>query len=131
ALKLGRDPGEAGGAAGDDDLADTERPGLMLVELERRDELAREGLHLPANRVDGERVLLRGDAVGDGRRLERDEPLQLLDLGRRGVERAGDRDAERRPAPLDDARELADATVGDGERRAVVADRHGDERGVG
>ena len=31
-------------------------------------------------------------------------------------------------APLEDARELADAAVGDRERRAVVADRDGDDR---
>ena len=39
--------GEVRGAAREHDLADAERAGLVLVELKRGDELARERLHLP------------------------------------------------------------------------------------
>ena len=49
-------------------------------------------------------------------------------LRRRHVERAGDRDGEALAAPAEHARELADAPVGDGERRAVVADVDDDLR---
>jgi len=52
ALQLRGEAGEGCGSSGDDDLADAERARLMLVELERGDELAREGLHLTANGVD-------------------------------------------------------------------------------
>ena len=54
-----------------------------------------------------------------------------LRLGGRDVELARDRDVEGRAAPVEHAGELADAAVGDGEGRAVVADRDDDERRVG
>src|SRR5262249_16976121 len=114
ALELAGETREAGGATGDDDLADAERAGLVLVELERGDELARECLYLFAYRVDCERVLLGRDALGHDGGVERDDPLEGLDLGRCDVEGARDRDAQRRPSPLDYARELADRPVGDG-----------------
>ena len=117
-----------GGAAGEGDLADAQRSGLVLVELERGDELPRERLELSPRGLPRGRELLLGEAVGNlfgaG---ERERALERLDLARRHVERAGDRDVERPAAPLEHARELADAAVGDGERRAVVADRDGDE----
>jgi len=43
-LELGREPGELSGAACEHELADPERVRLALVELERGDELAAEGL---------------------------------------------------------------------------------------
>ena len=49
-LQLLGEPGEVRGAARDHDLADAQRSGLVLVELERGDELAREGLELAPNR---------------------------------------------------------------------------------
>ena len=49
-------------------------------------------------------------------------------LRRRHVERARDRDVERPAAPVEHARELADAPVRDGEGRAVVADVDDDLR---
>ena len=44
ALELGAEPGQVRGAAGEDDLADAQRAGLVLVELERGDELPRKRL---------------------------------------------------------------------------------------
>ena len=46
---------------------------------------------------------------------------------RRQVEDARDRDVQGPAAPLEHARELAEAAVGDGEGAAVVADRDRDE----
>jgi len=42
ALELAGEPGKVGGATGQHDLADAKRAGLVLVVLERGDELARE-----------------------------------------------------------------------------------------
>ena len=42
--ELRSEPGKVRGAAGQDDLADAQRAGLRLVELERGDELAGEGV---------------------------------------------------------------------------------------
>ena len=131
ALELVGDPAEVRGAAGDHDLADAQRAGLVLVELERGDELAREGLELAPNRFASAIRLLLGEPLGHVRGGERELALERLGLGRRAVELAGDRDVERRAAPVEHARELADAAVGDGEGRAVVADRDDDERRVG
>ena len=50
APELGVDAGELGRAAGQDDLADAQGAGLVLVELERRDELAGECVELPLER---------------------------------------------------------------------------------
>src|SRR5262245_6356453 len=50
-LQLVRDAAEVRGAAGYHDLADAQRSGLVLVELERGDELAREGLQLAPHRL--------------------------------------------------------------------------------
>ena len=52
-----------------------------------------------------------------------------LDLRRRCVDGPRDRDVQSGAAPLEDARELADPTVRDSERRAVVTDRDHDECG--
>ncbi len=116
------------GAAREGDLADAQGSGLVLVELERGDELPRERLQLPPSGLARGRELILGEAL---RHLlgacERERPLDRLDLARGHVERAGDGDVERPAAPLEHAGELADAAVGDGEGGAVVADRDGDE----
>ena len=104
--------------------------GLVLVELERGDELAREGLELAPNRFASAIRLFLSQSLGHVRGGERELALDGLGLGRRAVELAGDRDVERRAAPVEHARELADAAVGDGKGRAVVADRDDDERRV-
>ena len=51
ALELAGEPGQVRGAAGEHDLADAQRAGLVLVVLERGDELARERLDCPAHRL--------------------------------------------------------------------------------
>src|SRR5207237_10395251 len=56
--------------------------------------------------------------------------LAGLALGGSGVECPGESDVDRRTTPLQDARELAHTSVGDGEGRALVADRNRDERRV-
>ena len=58
---------------------------------------------------------------------EREVPLDRLHLARRAIELAGDRDVERPAAPVEHARKLAVEPGRDGDRRAVVADRDGDE----
>src|SRR5947207_12218318 len=115
-------------AAGQDDLADAERAGLVLVVLQRGHELAREGLNRPPHCVPRLLRLLVGQAFRDHLVGERERALHAVDLGRRSVEGARDRDVERRTAPFEYARELAHAAIGYRERRAVVADRDGDER---
>src|SRR5439155_9211357 len=128
ALELFREGRQVCGTARQDDLADAETPRLVLVELQRRDELASERLHLAPNGVDSDRRLFLGQLVGGRSAVERHGALDRLDLGRSAVECTGERDVQRRAAPFDDACELADASVRDGERRAVVSDRDGDER---
>ena len=116
------------GAAREGDLADAQGSGLVLVELERGDELPRERLQLPPSGLARGRELVLGEALRHLlRACERERPLDRLDLARGHVERAGDGDVERPAAPLEHAGELADAAVGDGEGGAVVADRDGDE----
>ena len=94
-------PAEVRGAAGDDDLADAQRAGLVLVELERGDELPREGLQLAADRLAGGASAC--SCVRPSRdvapRLERERALDRLGLRGREVERAGDRDVERSARP--------------------------------
>src|SRR5205823_11009833 len=122
---------EVGGPARDHDLADAQRAGLVLVELERGDELPREALQLAANGFPRGRGLFRGEPfrhVVDG---ERELALERLGLRRRRVELAGNRDVESSSAPVQNARELADAPVRDGKGRAVVAERNDDDGGGG
>ena len=99
ALDLLGEAGKLCGPAGDHDLADAETAGLVLVELERRDELARERLNLPPHCVERDRRVFGGQLLGDPARLERQAPLQRLDLGRRAVERARERNVQRRSRP--------------------------------
>src|SRR5207253_9252722 len=117
-------------AARQDDLADAETSRLVLVELERRDEFARERLYLAPNDVECYSRLLLRQLSRARAAVERQLALHRLDLGRCAVERARERDIKGRAAPFDDPRELADATVRDGEGRAVMADRNGNERGA-
>src|SRR5207237_777536 len=75
--------------------------------------------------------VLDPESDGDG---ERADLVRLLEALVHLAERAGDGDAEVLAAPLEHARELADAAVRDGEGRAVVADGDGDDgrlRGAG
>ena len=113
--------------AGEDDLADAQRVGLALVELERGDELPREVLERGEERLPSLGRLLGRDPFGNSVALEGD--LRLQDLSRLDfeVEGARQRHRQRRSAPLDYARELARVAVGDGERRALGADRDGHE----
>src|SRR5207248_7617192 len=114
-----------------DDLADAQRAGLVLVELERADELPSEALELEANRLARLARLLFAQPF-DERPVVADRQCTLdrLRFGRRDVERPRERDVERAAAPVEHARELARASVRDGEGRAVVADRDDDERGL-
>src|SRR5919198_3097384 len=114
--------------AGEHDLADSERAGLALIELERGDELAREGLDLAPHRRSRHLRLLVGQALRSGRTRKRECALDRLRLGRGQVERLRDGGVEGVAAPLEDPRELAHGSVRDGERRTVVTDRDGDER---
>ena len=120
------------GAARDHDLADAEGVGLVLVELERGDELACERLQL-APRASRARSRAAPGSAPPARSCPTSESARLTGSTSDGaqVERAGDRDVERRAAPVEHARELADAAVGDGEGRAVVADRDDDQCRVG
>src|SRR5919202_2015156 len=126
-LELVRQAVEVRRAAGEDDLADPERAGLALVELERGDELAGEGLDLAPHRLARRLRLLVGEALRSRSARERERALDRLGLERREVEGVRDRDVEDVPAPPEDARELAHRSVRDGEGGAVVADRDGDE----
>ncbi len=59
-LELAAEPDQMRRAAGEDDLADTQRAGLVLVELERGDELPRKRLELPPGSLERGRELLLG-----------------------------------------------------------------------
>ena len=83
------------------DLADAKAAGLVLVELKRGDELARERLQLSPNCVERERRLLRRQVLRGRAAVEREAALDRLDLGRSAVERASERDVQRRAAPLE------------------------------
>ena len=115
-------------ASGQDDLADAQRIGLLLVELERRDELARKALELPLNPFSRSVCLVVRQSFGRLESRQRECPFDGLGLGRSDVELARNRNVQARPAPIEDAGELADPTVGDGERGAIVADRDDDDR---
>src|SRR5687768_3659334 len=129
ALELAAQAGQMRGSAGEHDLADAQRGGLVLVELERGDELPRERLQLPPGGLARGRELILGEAFGNGDRArERERPLERLGLARRGVERACDCDVQRPASPFEHAGELADAAVRDGKGGTVVADRDRDER---
>ena len=120
------------GAAGDGHVRDAQRRGLILVELERRDELACERLHLTAHRLGRLRdvVVLAGVRACRRRPGERKRALHPLCLVFGHTDRPLDRLRELRAAELQNARELADASVGDGDRRPIVTDRHGDACGA-
>ena len=120
--------GHAGRAARQDDLADAQASGLVLVELKRGDELACERLHLTPNRVERLRSLVVGQARRRDTAVEREASLDRLDLGRRAVENTRKRDVQRPAAPLENACELADAAVADRKRGSVVTDGDCDER---
>src|SRR2546428_9880014 len=65
ALELAGEPRQVGGAAREHDLADAKRAGLVLVILERGDELARKRLDSPAHRLSCRLRLIGGDPVRD------------------------------------------------------------------
>src|SRR3954452_23427901 len=129
-LQLPRRPAEVRGAAGDHDLADAQRSGLVLVELERGDELSRKGLELATNRLARTICLFLVETLRDVRPRQRELALDRLGLRRRAVQLAGNGDVKRLPAPVEHTRELAGAAIRDGEGRAGVADRDDDERRV-
>src|SRR5205807_6771680 len=130
-LQLVLESRQVGGSTRENDLADAEGSWLVLVELERADELAREGLELAADRL-ASLVRLRFAQTFDERPVVADgqRALDRLRFGGRDVERPRDGDVERAAAPVEHARELARTPVGDGEGRSVVADRDDDERGL-
>ena len=118
-------------AAGQDDLTDPKRSRLLLVEAQRSDEVAREGLQLGLHRCPGRREhVVRQLDRRLGRRVERHEVLDPLGRPFGELEGACNRGIEDSPAPGENASELADRAVGDGERRAVVADRDDDRAGI-
>ena len=115
-------------SAREHDLADAERARLVLVELQRGHELARERLNRAAQRVPRLRGLLLRQAFGNVLVRQGQRTLHGLDLGRCSVEGTRDRDVQCRAAPLEYAGELAHPSVGDRERRTLVTDRNGYER---
>ena len=94
------------------ELADAERAGLVLVEAQARDELARKGLQLACDCfARGAERLGRDSLRRLGLRDERQHVLDRRRLRRRDVERACDRDREVLSAPAEHACELTDAAV--------------------
>src|SRR5204863_2366752 len=89
------------GSACDDDLADAQRSRLVLVELERGDELPREGLKLLAQSVARRGRLLVRQPLRRLLGAQREQLLQRLGLGGGDVERAGESDVEVRAAPVE------------------------------
>src|SRR5436190_8550080 len=120
ALELAVDPRGLGEAAGEHDLAEAERVRLILVELERRDELPCECLELPLHRGACCGRALRVEAARDERATHAERAACRLCCRRRELELARDRDVQGEAAPIEDARELADAVRRDREDRAVV-----------
>src|SRR5437763_6787347 len=102
-LELAGETREVRGAARQDDLADTERTGLVLVVLERGDELARERLNRPADRLARPLRLIGRQAVRNHLIRQRKSTLRTLDLRRSGVEDACNGDVQRRAAPVEHA----------------------------
>src|SRR4029077_20289642 len=121
---------QVGAAAGDGDLGEAQGVGLILVEVEGGGELAGQAVHLAAGRLDGFGRALVSRIY---RRLARDvdRPLDLVGLGGVDLEGLLDRRGDAYAAPVEHSRELADAAVRDGDRRAVVSDRDGDAGGLG
>src|SRR5262249_59852372 len=81
------EPGKMRRPAGENDLADAKRSGLVLVELKRRDELAREDLNRSPDRVSRPRRLFRRQTLRRHLVHQRQRALDVLDLGRRRAER--------------------------------------------
>src|SRR5262249_56263247 len=106
-----------------------ERRRLAVVELERGPGLACEPLPLAARRFCRALVDVVGGRDGPCRCRERDRSLDPLGLGRFDLEGALEGAGEVSPAPIEHARELADASVRDCDGRPVVTDRHGDPGG--
>src|SRR5207244_1021465 len=126
-LELLRQAGELRAAAGEDDLADGVALRLRLVIGQGRDELADERLDAAMQRLDGRDGLFGRKSLGSGPSVEREVALDGLDLRLVHTEDAGETGRELRAAPLEYARELADAAVRDRQGRAVVPDRDGDD----
>ena len=102
------------------------RARLPLVELERGDELTGQVGQL----------FLHGCPCSHRPRIvdialvgvtERDGALELIGLLGAEAELAADGRVQLAPAPLEDAREVADLTVGDRKCRAVVTERERDD----
>src|SRR5207302_2962756 len=108
-------------------LRDAQRAGLVLVELKRGNELAREALELALNSSSRAVCFILGQPFRDVAMSQREGALDRLGLRGSDVQLAGDRDVQARTAPVEDARELTDPPVGDGKRRPVVADRDDDD----
>ena len=128
-LELGREPGELRGAAREHELADAERVRLALVELERGDELAAEGLErrlraprAPERPARGRRPPEPCRPARPSSTLRRSASLGSISSARASAS------VRRVAAPFEDARELAAVAVGDAEDAALGADRDGDER---
>ena len=129
ALELFGQARHPAGPARKQDVADRERARLALVELKRGDKLAGERLKLAPHRLSSARGAVACVIVGIGV-LQREAELELRCLRSSHTQLALDRAGECRTAPLEDAREVADGAVGDGERRPVVANRDGNDCGL-
>src|SRR5207302_4396040 len=79
-LEVVGEPFEMRRAAREHDLADAQRAGLVLVELERSDELAGKGLHLPPHRLPCRRRLVFAESFGRRPAAERERALDRLRL---------------------------------------------------
>src|SRR6266540_7449065 len=119
-FELGSKSGQVGGASRENDLADPERAGLVLVVLERGDELAHKCLDCLAHGVHRLLRLISRQAIRERPVGQREGMLHGFDLRRCGIEGARNCDVERRAAPLQYAGELADPAVRDRKGRALV-----------
>ncbi len=128
--ELGAEARQVRLCAREGDLADTWDPGWVLVETGARRRAPRANVcscrrEPPARSRAAPRLKPSGTCSAP----PENEIARFSGSTRSAPCRArGNRDAERPAAPLEHARELADAPVGDGERGAVVADRDRDER---
>src|SRR5438874_4195549 len=88
-LELLGEPLKVGAAAGDDDLGEAQGVRLILVEVERRGELAGQAVHLAAGSLDrAGRALV---ALPRGLARDAQRPLDLLGLVGVDLDRALDR----------------------------------------
>src|SRR5690242_14742066 len=116
--------------AGDGDLGEAQRVGLILVEVKRGGKLPREAVHFAARGLPGLRRAFV-DRVRRRRGGDVERALDRLGLFGADVESPLDRGGDAGATPVEYAGELAEPPVGDGDGRAVVSDRDGDAGSLG